>query len=64
MTKTKKELEQLKSECETLSNKLKELSEEELKMVTGGKDVVKLGLSLNYSVFYFENVNNNKNDFR
>ena len=64
MTKTQEELEQLKSECETLNNKLRELSEEELKMITGGKDVVKLGLSLNYSVFYFENVNNDKNDLR
>ena len=40
MSKTKEELEQLKSECETLNNKLRELSEEELKMVTGGKDIV------------------------
>lgn len=64
MAKTKEELNVLKQEYETLTTKLQELSEEELKMVTGGKDAVKLGLSLNYSVFYFENVNNNKNDFR
>ena len=37
MTKTKEELEQLKSECETLNNKLRELSEEELNVVTGGE---------------------------
>ena len=37
MTKTKEELEQLKSECETLKNKLRELTEEELNVVTGGE---------------------------
>ena len=37
MTKTKEELEQLKSECETLNNKLRELSEEELNVVIGGE---------------------------
>ena len=37
MTKTKEELEQLKSECETLNNKLHELTEEELNVVTGGE---------------------------
>ena len=37
MTKTKEELEQLKSECETLNNKLRELTEEELNVVTGGE---------------------------
>ena len=60
MAKTKEELNALKRECEALTTKLQELSEEELKMVTGGKDIVKLGLSLNYSVFFFENVNNDK----
>ena len=37
--KTKEELTQLKTEYETLNNKLKELSEEELKMVTGGVEL-------------------------
>lgn len=36
MPKTQEELTQLKEEYETLNNKLKELSEDELKMVTGG----------------------------
>ena len=31
MTKTKEELDQLKQECETLANKLKELTDDELK---------------------------------
>lgn len=36
MAKTKEELEQIKKEYEEFNNKLKELSEEELKQVTGG----------------------------
>lgn len=36
MKKTQKELDQIKLECEELSNKLKELSEEELQVVTAG----------------------------
>lgn len=36
MTKTQEELNKLKLEYETLNNKLKELSEVELKQVTGG----------------------------
>ena len=36
MAKTQEELNQLKTEYETLNNKLKELTEEELNMVTGG----------------------------
>lgn len=36
MKKTKEELNQLKSEYETLNTKLKELSDEELKEVVGG----------------------------
>lgn len=34
--KTKEELEDLKNECNRLSEKLKELSDEELKYVSGG----------------------------
>ena len=36
MKKTKKELEELKEEVEALDEKLRELTEEELKQVTGG----------------------------
>ena len=36
MPKTPEELDQLKTECQTLNNKLAELSEEELEQVTGG----------------------------
>ena len=36
MTKTKEELQQLKTEYETLTNKLKELTEEEIQVVVGG----------------------------
>ena len=36
MAKTKEELNQLKTEYETLNNKLKELTEDELREVTGG----------------------------
>ena len=36
MAKTQEELNTLKTEYETLNNKLKELSEDELKLVTGG----------------------------
>lgn len=36
MTKTKEELIHLRTEYETLTNKLKELTSEELKLVTGG----------------------------
>lgn len=38
MAKTQEELKQLKEEYETLTTKLKELTEEELKQVTGGVD--------------------------
>lgn len=39
MAKTKEELDQLKQECESLTNKLKELTDDELKQVTGGVGV-------------------------
>lgn len=38
MAKTKEELKKLKLEYETLAAKLQELTEEELKLVTGGID--------------------------
>lgn len=37
--KTKEELNQLKAECETLTAKLNELTEDELNMVTGGGNI-------------------------
>ena len=37
MAKTKEELDQIKQECEALVSKLKELTDDELKLVTGGK---------------------------
>ena len=40
MAKTKQELEMLKQEYITLSNKLKQLTMEELNIVTGGNDVI------------------------
>lgn len=39
MPKTKEELTQLKKEYEALNNKLKDLTEEELKLVVGGRDL-------------------------
>ena len=39
MAKTQEELNQLKDEFETVTNKLKELSEDELGYVTGGNHV-------------------------
>ena len=39
MTKTKEELNKIKEEYETLTVKLKELTEDELKAVTGGNDI-------------------------
>ena len=39
MTKTIEELNKLKNEYESLSSKLKELNEDELKQVIGGNDI-------------------------
>ncbi len=39
MSKTQEELNTLKEECEALTNKLKELSEDEIELVTGGSDI-------------------------
>lgn len=36
MSKTKEELNEIKKDCESLNTKLNELSEDELKEVTGG----------------------------
>ena len=46
MTKTKQELEALKNEYETLTNKLKELNEEELKEVCAGVDIWDIAVKL------------------
>ena len=49
--KTKEELNQLKTEYETLTTKLKELTEDELRQVTGGYDPFeKLGLEVNQNI--------------
>lgn len=40
MAKTKEELVKLKEECESFNSKLKELSEDEMKEVTGGNDII------------------------
>lgn len=40
--KTKEELKKLSAECETLAKKLNELTDDELKEVTGGYDFVAL----------------------
>ena len=48
--KTKEELNKLKEEFETLNKKLAELSDEELKQVTGGEKVPHTGLVLDPSV--------------
>ena len=40
MAKTQEELDQLKQECITISSKLKELTEDELKQVAGGSMIV------------------------
>ena len=46
MAKTKEELMQLKTEYETLNNKLKELSEEELDYVNGGTTIWDIAVKL------------------
>lgn len=40
MTKTKEELNELKTELESLTKKLQELSEDELKEIAGGREPV------------------------
>lgn len=39
MAKTMEELDILKQECESIANKLQELSEDELKIVIGGNEL-------------------------
>lgn len=56
MAKTKEELNQLKVEYETLNNKLKELSENELDYVSGG-------LAMGPSIYaYTDTIKSNEND--
>ena len=54
MTITQKELIKLKQEYETLNNKLKELTEDELKIVTGGSSLGQL--ESNYQAFLEEDI--------
>ena len=42
MAKTQEELTQLKTEYETLNNKIMNLSDEELKQVTGGDAIINI----------------------
>ena len=61
MAKTQEELTQLKTEYETLNNKLKELSEDELKIVIGGSNEDNKP-NLNYSPISTVNKNKYKAD--
>ena len=53
MAKTQKELNALKKEVETLNNKLKELTDEELAQVTGGSSTVALGYQATGGAFIY-----------
>lgn len=57
--KTKEELNALKLECEKMDSKLRELSEDELDLVTGGQNPALIGivqgLTLGYLFPYFAN---------
>ena len=57
MAKTKEELNLLKIEYETVTNKLKELTEEELNMVTGGEDITELDANVSNPLFSSTSVN-------
>ena len=57
MAKTKEELNTLKVEYETLNKKLKELTEEELNMVTGGDDITGLDANGSNQLFSSTSVN-------
>ncbi|MBQ0036895.1 MAG: bacteriocin [Firmicutes bacterium] len=59
MAKTQEELNQLKEEYETLTNKLKELTEDELKQVAGGVtyDDAKSGITMFHEGDCFININ-------
>ena len=57
MAKTKEELNLLKIEYETVKNKLKELTEEELNMITGGEDITGLHVNRSNPLFSSTNVN-------
>ena len=50
--KTKEELEQLKKEYIELNNKLKDLSEEELEIITGGTYKKDIGSDKNAKVIF------------
>ena len=59
MAKTKEELNQLKQEYEALTNKLKELSEDELIIVTGGIEYTIKDKTPDYEFTYYKNKNSN-----
>ena len=63
MAKTQEELNQLKQECKTLANKLKELNDDELELVAGGirdeisaSGLTKVGLLIAYGECYITDV--------
>ena len=74
--KTQEELRELKEEYEALNNKLKELTEEELKLVTGGigengykysfrsHDWVYLSNTKTEVFFLYTNVDTNSDDYK
>ena len=76
MAKTQEELKELKEEYEKLSNKLKELTEDELKLVTGGvgengykysfrsTDWVYLSNTKTEVFFLYTNVDTNSDDYK
>ena len=56
MAKTKEELNELKKEFETLTNKLSELTQEELALVTGGNStfVIPDGGKKNFEIYVYD----------
>ena len=57
MAKTQEELNLLKIEYETVTNKLKELNEDELKQITGGEDITGLDANRSNPLFSSTSVN-------
>ena len=61
MAKAQEELNELKIECETLTTKLQELNEDELKMVLGGLNIREIGMVFQqYHLFPHVTVGENK----
>lgn len=69
MSKTSEELKQLKEEYEIFTTKLKELTEEELNIVTGGIEIdehnlfLSAGLNNGESIFNIPGNNSNPKEF-